>query len=65
MKNQENDNKPSNYDGLWFGAFILVASLLTLGEYLGFVPKDLQWGLPTFGIIVGLAFIVKAVSKKR
>lgn len=65
MNDQKKNNDKRDFPGLGIGLFILVASVLTLGEYLGFIPKDLRWGLPTIGIIWGLTMIVTAISKNR
>jgi hypothetical protein len=64
MENQEKRSEQREFPGLGLGLFILAASLLTLGEYLGMIPKDLKWGLPTVGIIWGLTMVVRALSKK-
>ncbi|MNF02055.1 hypothetical protein D3C80_2011500 [compost metagenome] len=65
MNDQKKNNEKRDFPGLGIGLFILVASVLTLGEYLGFIPKDLRWGLPTIGIIWGLTMVVTAISNKR
>lgn len=65
MNDQKENNEKRDFPGLGIGLFILVASVLTLGEYLGLIPKDLRWGLPTIGIIWGLTMVVRAISNKR
>ncbi|MDH1293038.1 hypothetical protein N5C43_17480 [Comamonas terrigena] len=64
MENQQSSSAPEKFAGLGLGLFILAASLLTLGEYFGIVPKDLKWGLPTIGIIWGVTLVVRAISRK-
>lgn len=65
MSDQERINESVKFPGLGLGLFILAASLLTLGEYFGVVPKDLRWGLPTAGVIWGVTLVVRAIFTKR
>ena len=64
MEEQEVRSKQRQFPGLGFGIFIVVASLFTLGEQLGFIPSDLKWGLPTIGIIFGGMMVVRALTGK-
>jgi hypothetical protein len=65
MSDQKRVNEPVKFPNLGFGLFILAASLLTLGEYFGVVPKDLRWGLPLVGVIWGFTVVVRAIFTKN
>lgn len=65
MNDEKRVNEPVKFPNLGFGLFILLASLLYLGEHFGVVPKDLRWGLPLVGVIWGLTVVLRSLFSKN
>lgn len=48
-----NSNKPS----FGWAVFILIAGIALLAERLGWIPSDVQWGLPAVLIAFGVTML--------
>jgi hypothetical protein len=51
--NMSNSSKPS----LGWAVFILIAGVALLAERLGWIPSDVQWGLPAVLIAFGVTML--------
>lgn len=56
------DRRPRDPVGIGFGLFLVVAGLLTLAEYAGWIPAT-KWGMPTFWVVVGGVILYNSLSK--
>jgi len=47
----------SSKSSLGWAVFILIAGVALLAERLGWIPRDVQWGLPAVLIAFGVAML--------
>ncbi len=71
MSNNPNESTPQIHsantvlwDGLGIGVFALIAGALLLAEQIGWISKEIKWGVPAVLLAFGLVTIARAFKRK-
>ena len=60
---QKSSPPSSGSPPIGFGIFLLIAGLALLAERMGWMPNDIEWGLPLVLITWGLSTLIEKLRK--